>query len=49
MLMDGKGSETLQKGTKPSQEPLCNQKSDKQGDQTNTCLVTSSPDHTRKL
>ena len=29
--------------------PSCNQKSDKRGDQTNTCLVTSSPDHTRKI
>ena len=39
----------LAKRDKPSQEPSCNQKSDKVGDQTNTCLVTSSPDHTRKL
>ena len=48
--VDGwKRLETLQKGTKPSQEPSCHQNSEKQGDQTNTCLVTLSPDHTRML
>ena len=46
--MAGKDSETLQRGIKLQLELSCGPRSGKPGDQTNTCLVISSLDHTRK-
>ena len=46
-LMAGKDSEIWQKGIRLYLELSCSKISDKSGDQTNTYLVTSSPDHTR--